>query len=87
MKKSVYLLCLISSVLIMSCTSNKTDFSTIANNNELNSIELINKNCNPYNDKYLEFIIITNEIQQSKYEDKNIFKVILDHGNIDIQLT
>ncbi|WP_143064210.1 hypothetical protein [Treponema bryantii] len=87
MKKSVYLLCLISSVLIMSCASNKTDFSTIANNNELNSIELINKNCNPYNDKYLEFIIITNEIQQSKYEDKNIFKVILDHGNIDIQLT
>ena len=87
MKKSVYLLCLISSVLIMSCASNKTGFSTIDSNNELNTIEMVNKTCNPYSDKYLEFIIITNEIQISKYEDKNIFKVILDHGNIDIQLT
>lgn len=88
MKKSIYLLCLIlSSFITMTYASNKTDVLTTANNDELNSIELINKTCNPYNDKYLEFIIITNEIQQSKYEDKNIFKVILDHGNIDIQLT
>ena len=88
MKKSIYLLCLIlSSFITMTYASNKTDVLTTANNDELNSIELINKTYNPYNDKYLEFIIITNEIQQSKYEDKNIFKVILDHGNIDIQLT
>ena len=88
MKKSIYLLCLIlSSFITMTYASNKTDVLTTANNDELDSIELINKTCNPYNDKYLEFIIITNEIQQSKYEDKNIFKVILDHGNIDIQLT
>lgn len=72
--------------MILSCASsgNTGGFLTSIENAE--SKAEINKNCSPYRDKYLEFTVITNEIQKSKYEDKNIFKVVLDHGKLDLKI-
>ena len=86
-KYSTLLISFIFSVVLLSCASNKTSTAASVSNGPLDSITTINKNCSPYSDKYLEFSIITNEVQMSKYEDKNIFKVILDHGDINLDLT
>ena len=86
-KYSTLLISFIFSVVLLSCASNKTSAAASVSNGPLDSITTINKNCSPYSDKYLEFSIITNEVQMSKYEDKNIFKVILDHGDINLDLT
>lgn len=77
-KKFIALTILFFTTVMLFSSSNKTDSDLI---------ETINKNITPYRDNYLEFTIITNEILMSNYEDKNIFKVILDHGKLDIKLT
>ena len=87
MRKTSILLISLLSTLILSCASSKNTDAPLTSNENTESIAAINKNCSPYRDKYVEFTIITNEIQKSKYEDKNIFKVILDHGKLDLDLT
>lgn len=86
-KTCVLLISLLSSILVLSCASSKQVGESLTTNDNAEIKKTINKNCSPYHDKYLEFTVITNEIQKSKYEDKNIFKVVLDHGTLNLEPT
>lgn len=83
-RKSIYIICILLSISCISCVSNKNFNTTMTKEEISNYLLIVNSNCAPYKEKYIEFSIMTNEIQKSNYEDKNIFKVIIDHGILKI---